>query len=159
MAALATVEDLATLMRTSFTGSAEAQAELVLELASAWARGYAGKLWPTIDDVAELRRETVKGIVLASARRELTNPRRVVYEVHGPDSASYNQEACPPGFFTVEEIKYLASCRSTGSWWVMNTYRDEPEATAGYLYSATTSKPFPMYAAGDTEGWENSYHL
>jgi len=161
MAALATVADLAVLMRTSFSeGSAEeAQAELVLELASAWARGYAQKLWPTLDDVSALKRETVKGIILSSARRELTNPRRVVYEVHGPDSASYNQAACPPGFFTDEELRFLQSCRKTGNTWVQRTYRDDPEVTAGYLYATGLSKPIPMYAPHDTEGWENSFRL
>jgi hypothetical protein len=159
---LASVEDLAVLMRTSFAEGSdeEAQAEMLLQMASAWARGVAHRLWPTTEDIPALKRDTVVGIILAAVRRELTNPRRVVYEVHGPDSASYNQAACPPGFFTEEERRYLLACKgSSGSWWVQGTYRDDPETTAGYLYSSTTRKPFPMYAPHDTEGWGNSYHL
>jgi hypothetical protein len=82
-----------------------------------------------------------------------------VYEVHGPDSASYNQAAVPPGFFTEEETKYLLSCRKTGSTWIQKTYRDDPETTCGYLYATSLGKPIPMYAPYDTEGWQNSYQL
>lgn len=158
--ALASTADLATFMKVEFDEAATEQAGLVLQLASAWARSIAHKLWATAEDIAEFRRDTVVGIILASSRRELTNPRRVTYEVHGPDSASYNQKAVPAGFFTDEELKYLQACRgSTGSLWTVETYRDEPEVSDGYLYATTTSKPFPMYAPYDTEGWQNSYQL
>ncbi len=158
--ALASTSDLATFMKVAFDEAATEQAELVLQLASAWARSIAHKLWAEPEDIAEFRRDTVIGIILASARRELTNPRRVTYEVHGPDSASYNQKAVPAGFFTDEEEKYLRACRgSSGSMWTVETYRDEEATSEGYLHSATTAKPFPMYAPYDTEGWQNSYHL
>lgn len=158
--ALATVTDLAVLMQTTFVdGSPEkAQAEMLLQMASAWARSTARKVWATVADISEYRRDTVVGIILTAVRRELRNPSRAVYEVHGPDSASYNQAAVPPGFFTAEELKYLTSCRSaSGSWFVLETYRDDPEVSAGYLYSTNTNRPIPFYAPGDTEGWEASY--
>ena len=135
------------------------QAELVLQLASAWARSIARKAWASVDAIPDWRRDTVVGIILAASRRELQNPRRVIYEVHGPDSASYNQSSCPPGFFTEPEERYLLSCKgSTGSWWAMETYRDDPEVSTGYLYAANSAHPIPMYAPYDSEGWENSDH-
>lgn len=161
MASLVAASELATFMGVEFaSGSKElAQAELVLELASGAARTLARKVWASIEDIAEPRKTNVRGIILAAARRELKNPQRIVYEVHGPDAASRNQAAVPPGFFTVEEEKYLVGCRGTGSWWVMSTYRDDPEMSAGYIRSTTTSKPIPFYAPGDTAGWENADKL
>lgn len=157
--ALATVSDLAVLMQTTFVdGSPEkAQAEMLLQMASAWARSTARKLWATVADIPEYRRDTVVGIILTAVRRELRNPSRAVYEVHGPDSASYSAASVPSGFFTDEELKYLIGSRASGSWFVMETYRDDPEVSAGYLYSVNSGRPIPFYAPGDTEGWENSY--
>lgn len=159
--ALASIDDLATWMRTTFeVGSdREDQAEFLLKLASAWARSYAQRVWPTVEDIPASKRHTVAGIILAACRRELLNPRRATYEVHGPDSASYNEAACPPGFFTEEEIGYLRRCSTTGTnWWVQKTYRDDPCETAGYLFATDFKAPIPMYAPYDTEGWLNSYH-
>lgn len=163
-AALATVSDLATLMQTttdeSFPdGSAElAQAELLLQMASAWARSYAQRLWPTVDSIPDYRQDTVVGIILAAVRRELVNPRRVTYEVQGPESATYNQKACPPGFFTDEETDYLKSCSLTSSWWVQRTFRDDPRETMGYLFATGIRAPIPMYASDDP-GYPGSYTL
>jgi len=158
--ALATVSDLATLMQTEFTdGSPElAQAELLLQMASAWARSYAQRLWPTVESIPDYRRDTVVGIILASVRREIVNPRRVTYEVQGPETATYSQASCPPGFFTTEEASYLKSCSLTSSWWVQRTYRDDWQETVGYLYATGIKAPIPMFAHDDP-GFPGSYTL
>lgn len=150
-AALATVEDLATLTKKTFaTGSDElAQAELLLQMASAWARSKAKRLWPTPDDISDSKRDTVIGIILAAVRRELANPKRVTYEVYGPNTASYNQAACPPGFFTDEETAFLNTCSVHGNWYIQNTYRDDHRETVGYLRATNLRDPIPMFAPGD----------
>lgn len=163
-AALASVSDLATLMQTTVEesfpdSSAElAQANLLLQMASAWARSYAQRLWPTVDAIPDYRQDTVVGIILAAVRRELVNPRRVTYEVQGPESATYNLASCPPGFYTTEEVTYLKSCSLSGSWWVQKTYRDEPRETIGYLRATGIRAPIPMFARDDP-GYEGSYTL
>lgn len=161
-AALASVSDLATLMQTTTTesfpdASAElAQAELLLQMASAWARSYAQRLWPTVASIPDYRQDTVVGIILAAVRRELINPRRVTYEVQGPESATYNIKACPPGFYTDEEISYLERCSVTSNWWVQSTYRDDHQETLGYLFATGIKAPVPMYVQGDP-GFGSSY--
>lgn len=158
-AALATVDDLASLMKTTFADPSEEldQANLLLQMATAWARSYAQRLWPTPNDIPAWQSDTVVGIILTAVRRDLVNPRRVTYEVQGPESASYNVAACPPGFFTNEELNYLQSCRSKGNAWVQKTYRDDPWESIGYLYGTWMPKPIPMYAPGDTAAWKNVY--
>lgn len=154
--ALATVEQLERWTQWSFDlDSAEfAQAEDVLLMASEWARSIAGKLWAT----ADLAPSTVVGIVLASARREIENPRRVTYETKGPESASYNQQNYPAGFFTEAEYKFLRKFRKTGGLWSLSSYRDLSDEQIGYLYAGTGREPLPMYWPGDP-GWEESAHL
>lgn len=158
--ALAALSDLATLMKTTFVVDSpeEAQAEFLLQVASAWARGIARKSWVTADQISSLKRDTVVGIILASARRELTNPRRVIHESHGPDSASYNQNAVPPGFFTKEELNFLVGCRNHSGLWSQATYRDDIQTTIGYLYATDPGLPLAMYAPWDP-GWDESVHL
>lgn len=128
------------------------QAEYVLLLASEWARSIAGKLWATAAP------QTVVGIVLAAARREIENPRRVTYEVKGPESASYNAANYPPGFFTEPEYKFLRRFRSNGGLWSQSSYRDLADEQIGYLYVTNTNEPLPMYWPGDP-GWDETAHL
>lgn len=137
------------------SGSPEfAQAEDVLLMASEWARSVAGKLWATTESVPR----TVVGIILASARREIENPRRVTYEVKGPESASYNQHNYPAGFFTESEYRYLRKYRKSGALWSLSSYRDLADEQIGYLFAGDGSEPLPMFWPGDP-GWEESAHL
>jgi hypothetical protein len=147
-------------MKTTFDSGSpeEAQAELLLQMASGWARVEARKTWATVDQIPPLKQDTVVGIILASVRRELRNPNRVIYEVHGPDSASYNQNAVPPGFFTHEEREFLIGCRKHSGLWSQSTYRDDVSTTIGYLYATNPGIPMPMYAPWDP-GWDSSVHL
>ncbi|OQW34505.1 MAG: hypothetical protein A4E20_10825 [Nitrospira sp. SG-bin2] len=155
--ALATVTDLATLMKKSFADESPelAQAELLLQMASAWARSYAQRVWPTTEHIPATKRDTVVGIILAGVRRELQNPKRVTSETYGPNSAAYSP--CPPGFFTPEEIAYLQRCSVTGNWWVQSTYRDDPEESIGYVWATDFKAPIPMYAPGDP-GYGSAYY-
>ena len=154
--ALATVEQLARWTQWEFDEDSpeSAQAEDVLLMASEWARSIAGKLWATAADAPR----TVVGIVLASARREIENPRRVTYEVKGPESASYNALNYPAGFFTEPEYKFLRKFRKTGGLWSQSSYRDLADEQIGYLYVTNTNEPLPMYWPGDP-GWDETAHL
>lgn len=154
--ALATLEELSRWTQWEFVeGSPEsAQAEDILVMASEWARSIAGKLWAT----AESAPKTVVGIVLAAARREIENPRRVTYEVKGPESASYNPLNYPPGFFTEAEHKFLRRFRKSGALWSLSSYRDLKDEQIGYLYAGDGNEPLPMYWPGDP-GWEEAAHL
>lgn len=155
--ALATVEQLARWTQWSFEEDSPefAQAEDVLLMASEWARSIAGKLWATAEEAPR----TVVGIVLAAARREIENPRRVTYEVQGPQSASYNVQNYPAGFFTEGEYKYLRKYRSGGGGlWSLSSYRDLADEQIGYLYAGTGDKPLPMYWPGDP-GWDETARL
>lgn len=154
--ALATLDELARWTQWEFEDDSpeSAQAEDILVMASEWARSIAGKLWATAADAPK----TVIGIVLAASRREIENPRRVTYEVKGPESASYNPLNCPPGFFTEPEIKFLRKFRKSGGLWSLSSYRDWPDDQIGYLYAGLGSEPMPMYSPRDP-GWEDSAHL
>lgn len=154
--ALATVEQLVRWTQWEFElNSPESdQAEDVLLVASEWARSIAGKLWATPDTTPT----TVVGIVLASARREIENPRRATYEVKGPESASYNALNYPAGWFTEPEYKFLRRFRRSGGLWSQSSYRDVTDEQIGYLYVTNTNEPLPMYWPGDP-GWEGTAHL
>lgn len=154
--ALATVEQLARWTQWELVEDSPefAQAEDVLLMASEWARSIAGKLWATAADAPR----TVVGIVLASARREIENPRRATYEVKGPESASYNVQNYPAGFFTEPEYKFLRKFRSTAGLWSQSSYRDLADEQIGYLYVTNTNEPLPMYWPGDP-GWDETAHL
>lgn len=155
--ALATVEQLARWTQWEFGDDSpeSAQAEDVLLMASEFARSIAGKLWATAEDAPR----TVVGIVLAAARREIENPRRVSYEVKGPESASYNVANCPPGFFTDAEMKFLRKFRNGGGGlWSLSSYRDEDGSLDGYVFAGGGSKPMALYDSGDP-GWEGTIRL
>lgn len=131
------------------------QAEDVLLMASEWARSIAGKLWATAEDAPK----TVIGIVLAAARREIENPRRVSYEVKGPESASYAATSLPVGFFTDPEMKFLRKFRKGGGGlWSLSSYRDWEDDLIGYVYAGYGEKPFPLYWSGDP-GWDGTSRL
>lgn len=157
MASLATVENLFILLGRPLPGNTTAdykRAELILNLASDWAREFARKTWLTAGDAPP----TVSGLVLAGARREFVNPKRVTYEVKGPESASYDRAAYPPGFFTEAEEARLCKYHSTGSLWTQGTYRDLYEETDGWLEILPTGGYMKVYAGSDP-GSEEAYHL
>ena len=153
---LATAAELATWMGVSFEPEDTARAEFILRVASGWARQIAGKLWPD-RDAADFP-ITVRGIVLGAARREFENPRRVVYEVKGPESASYNAQAYPPGFYTGPEEKFLKRFRPGGGLFTVSTYRDDPDFTLGYVRVLGSDKPIPYFNPWDP-GWQEADHL
>lgn len=154
---LATAAELATWMGASFEEDDVARAEFILRVTSGWARQIAGKLWTDRDAVDFPI--TVKGIVLAASRREFENPRSVTYEVKGPESASYNALAYPPGFFTPPEEKFLQRFRKGGGLFTIRSYRDDWTETLGYIRTLdSTAKPIPYFNYGDP-GWEESEHL
>ena len=148
--ALATVDQLARWTQWEFEEDSpeSAQAEFVLLMASEWARTIAGRAWPDPTDCPT----TVVGVVLAASRREIENPRRVTYEVKGPESASYNQAAVPAGFFTDVELKYLGKFRRSGGLWTQATYRDDINEYIGYLAVPGHGDLLPMYGPNDP-GW------
>ncbi|MEC4857155.1 hypothetical protein R2325_16395 [Mycobacteroides chelonae] len=153
---LATAAELGTWLGESLDSSEIPRAEFILRVVSGWARQIAGKLWPDRD--APDFPFTVKGIVLASARREFENPRHVVYEVKGPESASYNQQAYPPGFFTAPEEKFLQRFRPGGGLRTQSTYRDDEDFVIGYVRVLGQNKPIPYFNPWDP-GWMESEHL
>jgi hypothetical protein len=130
------------------------RASYIIRVVSGWAREVASKLWPTADSCPI----TAKGIVLAASRREFENPRHVTYEVKGPESATYNQQAYPPGFFTPEEEKYLKKFRPRGGLWSQSTYRDHHRESWGYIRLLQGGKPIPYFCPGDP-GWWEAEHL
>jgi len=150
---LATVAQLQAWMNATFDSGDTARAAWVLRVASGWARTVAGKIWP--DPNAADFPVTVQGIVLASARREMENPRRVVHEVKGPESASYLPAAVPPDFFTEAECKFLKRFRPGGGLFTIRTMKDDEEWTLGYIRVLGSSRPIPYFNYGDP-GWFES---
>ena len=150
---LATVAQLQTWMGVTFNESDTARAAYVLRVASYWARMVAGKIWP--DRNAADFPPTVNGIVLASARREVENPRRVIHETKGPEAASYLPAAVPDGFFTEAECKMLKRFRPGGGLFTIRTMKDEEEWTLGYIHVLGSTKPLPYFNYGDP-GWFES---
>ncbi|AER26072.1 head-to-tail adaptor [Mycobacterium phage Skinny] len=153
---LATVAELSTWMGASFDAEDVARAEFILRVGSGWARQIAGKLWPNRD--APDFPITVRGIILGAARREFENPRRVIYEVKGPESSTYHNQQYAPGFFTEAEEKVLKRFRPGGGLFSVSTYRDDPVFALGYIGMGNGSKPLPYFNPGDP-GWEESEHL
>ena len=152
---IATAAELATWMGAEFDDDDTARAELILRLASYWARDIALTFWPDRSEVPF----TARGIVLAASRREFENPRKVVYEVKGPESASYNQQAYPPGFFTDPELKFLKRYTPGGGLFSLTTCRDDDEWTLGYIrVLGSDSRPIPYFNPWDP-GWEEAEHL
>lgn len=148
---LATVAMLQTWMSpVTFTTDDITRAAYVLRVVSGWARQVAGKIWP--DPGAADFPVTVQGIVLAAARREMENPRRVVHEVKGPESASYLPASVPDGFFTEAECKFLKRFRPGGGLFTIRTMKDDEEWTLGYIHVLGSNKPIPYFNYGDP-GW------
>lgn len=150
---LATVAQLQTWMNTSFDTNDALRAAYVLRVASNWARLIAGKIWP--DPNAPDFPVTVQGIVLRAARTEMENPRRVVHEVKGPESASYLPASVPDGFFTEHECKFLKKFRPGGGLFTIRTMKDDEEWTLGYIRVLGSSRPIPYFNYGDP-GWFES---
>lgn len=150
---LATVDELAAWMGVSFEEEDIARAAFILRVASGAARQISGRFWP--DRGAADFPITVRGIVLAAARREFENPRRVTYEVKGPESATYSQAAVPPGFFTDAEQKFLLRFRSGGGLFTIRTHKDDEEWTLGYIRVLGSDRPIPYFNYGDP-GWFES---
>lgn len=152
---LATVAELQTWMGASFDEDDTARAAFILQVTSGWAREIAGKLWPS-RDAADFP-ITVRGIILGAARREFENPRRVVYEVRGPESSTYSQQNYVPGFFQPAEEKALKRFRRGGGLFTVGTYRDDPEFALGYIGMGPFAKPLPYFNPGDP-GWQEADH-
>lgn len=153
---LATTAELAIWTGVTFDDDDTTRAELIIRVVSGWARSVSGKLWPNRDDAANFP-ITARGIVLAASRREFENPRHVTYEVKGPESATYSQQAYPPGFFTEPEENFLKRFRPRGGLWTQATYRDDPWETIGYVRILGADRPFPYFSPGDPGWWESEH--
>ena len=158
MAALVTAEDFSTFLGIAVPpdGSLRRnQMEFFLNEVSNWVRDIAKKAWLLPGEEPP----TVRGIILASCRREWNNPKRIAYLVKGPQSASFIQSAYPSGFFTEAEERYLRQQKAglTGDLWVQETYRDDISELNGYLEIYPQGGIMPVYAPGDI-GYEDSIH-
>lgn len=153
-APLISVDDLSTYMRTTFTGAAEDQAYLVLQVVSAWVRTVGQKNWNGTD---LLPPDDVVGVVLSAARRELTNPDRIISETMGP--LSVTRAAPPDGFFTAGELAILRR-KAKGSLFTISTSREEEAWSVGYIHMRDdlSDEPFPYMDHRDP-GWPGSIHL
>ncbi|WP_437176939.1 phage head-tail connector protein [Mycobacteroides abscessus] len=158
MGALASVDDLQTLMGVTFTQDQRAQAELVLNMVSAWARGYSGQSWPDPASVPE----DIPWVVLSAAKRELRNPDRAVSKAKGPFSVSYGR--LPDGAFLPAELAILRRYRGGGGLFTVQFGRSDttidPFAFGkdGFLEDGSGGDPIPYYRR-DEPGWEDSYHF
>src|SRR6478736_1899113 len=152
-APLVALSDLATYMRTTFSGTQEAQAELVLRVVSAWARTEGGKNWNSTD---LLPPDDVVGVVLSAARRELSNPDRIITESMGP--LSVTRAKPPEGFFLAGELAILRK-KSSGSLFTISTMREESGWGTGYLHMTQdlSDEPFPYMNYGEP-GWDETIH-
>lgn len=152
-APLATVEQLSTYMRKTFTTTEGQQAYLTLQVVSAWARTEAKKNWNGSD---LLPPDDVVGVVLSAARREMTNPDRVVSQSMGAMSVTY--EKAPVGFFTPGELAILRK-KSSGSLFTVSTRREDQSWGMGYLHMRDdlSDDPFPYLNHGEP-GWEGTVH-
>jgi hypothetical protein len=157
MADLASVDDLATLMKLApFTGIDLDQATLVIQIVSAWARGVSGQAWP---DAPTGVPPDVRAVVLTASRRELNNPDKVITETMGPFNVTYSTP--PDGFFTPAELAILRrfAGRPAGLFTISMSRGDVPTAfTDGYLSFGDGGEPLPYYAFGDP-GWGCSDHF
>jgi hypothetical protein len=142
---LVDVDTLSAFMRAPFSTAEEEQAYLILQVVSAWARTVGGKNWnntttPPPDDVV--------GVVLSAARREMTNPNRVISESLGPVSVTW---APPPDdFFTPAELRIL-SRKSKGSLFTVSTRREDAAWAVGYLHMREdlSDEPIPYLNYGE----------
>lgn len=122
MAGLASIEDLQTLMSQTFAGDDLAQAQLVLDIVSSWARVVSGRAWP---DAPTGVPDDVRAVVLQASRRELKNPDRVISRQMGPFNVQYSQP--PDGFFYPAELAILKRFKrgASGGLYTVGTSRGE----------------------------------
>lgn len=156
MADLASVDDLATLMKRTFSGDDQAQACLVLGFVSSWARVVSGQQWP---DAPTGVPPGVVAVVLTASRRELNNPDKVITETMGPFNVTYSTP--PDGFFSIPELAILRrfSGRPAGLFTISMSRGEIPTAyTDGYLTMDGGGELLPYYGYGDP-GWEFSDHF
>lgn len=157
MADLASVDALQVLMKRTLTGDDLAQANLVLQIVSSWARGVSGQAWP---DAPTGVPGDVVGVVLTASRRDLLAPDpRVTSETMGPFAVTYGPP--PDGFFLPAELAILRkfSGRPAGLFTISMSRGDVPTAfTDGYLTMDGGGEALPYYAYGDP-GWEFSDHF
>ena len=152
---LVSVAQLATYMRTTFpVGPKADQASLVLQVVSAWARSEGGKPWNLTDNLPS---DDVVGVILSAARREITNPDRVITESMGPLSVTRAQP--PRGFFTDGELAILRR-KNNGGLFTVRTSREEKGWSVGYLHMKAdlSDEPFPYLNYGEP-GWDETIHL
>lgn len=149
---LVSVDDLSTFIRRTFAPDEEEQAYMVLQVVSAWARSEGRKNWNSTD---LLPPDDVVGVVLSAARRELSNPDRVITESMGPLSVTYNK--APDGFFTPGEMAILRK-KSRGSLFTVSTRREEEAWATGYLHMREdlSDDPFPYINNYGEPGWEGT---
>ncbi|QFG10242.1 head-tail adaptor Ad1 [Mycobacterium phage DyoEdafos] len=120
MAGLATIDELQTLMSTTFEDDALEQAQLVLDIVSSWARVLSGQMWP---DAPANVPDDVRAVVLQASRRELKNPDRVISRQMGPFNVQYSQP--PDGFFYPAELAILKRFKRSGGLMTVSTSRGE----------------------------------
>src|SRR6478752_7234999 len=113
-------------MRTTFAGDMLTQANLVLQVVSAWARTVGAQAWTD-----ETVPDDVVGVVLSASRRELSNPDRIITEQMGP--LSITRAKPPEGFFTNGEMAILRR-KAGGGLFTVSTRREEAEWGVGYLH-------------------------
>lgn len=142
---LVDVDTLSAFMRAPFSEAEEEQAYLILQVVSAWARTVGGKAWNLTNTLPP---DDVVGVILSAARREVTNPNRVITESLGPMSVTW---APPPDdFFTPAEMKILAR-KASGSLFTISTRREEEAWGVGYLHMRQdlSDEPFPYLNYGE----------
>lgn len=150
MADLASVDDLATLMKRTFSGADLDQAEMVVSTVSAWARAVSGQAWPDPAGVPS----DVKYVVLAASRRTLRNPDGVVAESMGPFSKSYDKP--PAQFFSQAELAILKRYRpkaGSGGLFTIGFTRGEVQnlRMAGHLFvDGNLNDPLPCFGPEDS---------
>lgn len=150
MADLASVDDLAVLMKRTFSGADLDQAEMVLSSVSAWARSVSGQEWPVASEVPS----DVKYVVLAASRRSLRNPDGVISESMGPFSKSYDKP--PSDFFTPAELAILKRYRPKASRGLTTIgftrgERANQRMMVSHLFFNDDSDPLPCLWPGDPD--------
>lgn len=151
MSSLVAIGDLQALMKVEFSGDDLEQAQLVLDIVSAWARVVSGRTWP---DAPVGVPDDVRAVVLQAARRDLQNPERVITRSMGPFSVQFSQP--PDGFFYPAELAILKRFRKTQGLRTMGVTRGEtgrPNAgKLGYLHFGEGDGLFPFCGADEGYG-------
>lgn len=140
-------------MRTTFSTQDQTNAQLILQVVSAWARTIGGKQWNATDLIAP---DDVVGVVLSASRREWINPDRVITDSMGPLAVTYSKP--PDQFFSRGELQILLR-KAKGALFTVGTRREEVGWSTGYLYMGQeiSGDPFPYLNFGDP-GWEETLH-